>query len=52
MNGVETILDALAGDYQLALLSNLNAGDWAYCKTHHRALPAKVEPHFVSFQLG
>ena len=51
-NGVETILDALAGDYQLALLSNLNAVDWAYCKAHHRALLAKVEPHFVSFQLG
>ena len=52
MNGVETILDALAGDYQPALLSNLNAVDWAYCKTHHRALLAKVEPHFVPFQLG
>ena len=38
IDGVETILDALAGDYQLALLSNLNAVDWAYCKAHYRPL--------------
>ena len=52
IDSVETILDALVGDYQLALLSNLNAVDWAYCKAHHRALLDKVEPHFVSFRLG
>ena len=52
IDGVETILDALAGDYQLALLSNLNAVDWAYCKAHHRALLAKVEPPFRLISVG
>ena len=52
MGGIAHVVEALAGRFRLALLSNTNAVHWAYATSHYAELLDKVRPHFVSFELG
>lgn len=50
--GIEPVVDALRGSYQLALLSNTQSVHWEYALSRYGFLLNKLTLHFVSFEIG
>jgi HAD superfamily hydrolase (TIGR01509 family) len=52
VDGIEEIIDSLAGRFRIALLSNTSAAHWACCQATSATLLAKLGPRFLSFELA